>query len=254
MKSALFATAALVLTSPCGFAAYTFATADMILGFQTTGAGSNQELFLNLGDSTAFRDGTANGFVANINTSLVSLFGASWFTRNDLFVGAAANRTNFESEDSPPVGNEDGGRTFYITRATPGAGQSAPINSFSTSSLGSAGTQFGSLKNIFPQIDTTSDGAGLLNQTAHPVAWNNRLAVRAPAVGASFAALPNMNATFGTGQTVLLDIQRLTAGNTGEYLATISIDSLGNVNVIPEPSTFALSGLAVLGLALRRRR
>ena len=255
LKSALFATAAWALSSTCGFAAYTFNQTDMVLGFQVSGdTGVTQNLFLNLGESTDYRDGLGNGFKGNISTSLVDTFGADWFTRTDLFVGAAANRTGFTSLLDPPVGNQDGGRTFYATKLTAGAGMSSPIPGIGGSALAIAGNEFGSLRNIFPDIDTLGDGAGRLDQTDHPVAWNNSWAKWAPTAGTSFTAIPNIHATFGTGETVLLDIQRLTTNQAGTYVATISIDSLGNVNVIPEPSTLVLSGLAAVGLVLRRRR
>lgn len=258
LKPALFASAMMALTTTSAFSAYTFANTDMALAFYVTGGvGADKHLYFNLGESTVYRDGGGKGIKGNISTSLIAAFGPGWASRADLFVGAAANRTGFENEDSPPVGNQDDGQVFYISKPAAGAGLSSPVpGNISSAALSTAGiSRFGSAKNVFPLIDTTLDGAGLLNQTLHAVAWNNRWSTHAPSTGSSFTAFPNIHGNFsGTGDTVLLDIQRIVANTPGTYVATISIADSGIISVIPEPSAALLSGIAAIGLLIRRRR
>ena len=92
--------------------------------------------------------------------------------------------------------------------------------------------------------------------------------------GASFTnfAAPGIQQSFGSNQTVggqtvvgALDIYRIlgtAAGNVvgsntlgaGQYTSTLTLDASGNVGAVPEPSTYALFGLAAVGLIAFRHR
>ena len=111
-----------------------------------------------------------------------------------------------------------------------------------------------------------SAGRGIIYPDASPNSWEFW---NPQPGGPSFTIYTgSIEGAFGTAASVVqLDLYRIlnrTAGanpsgpvGTGTYETTFTIDASGNINAVPEPSTFALLGLAGAGAAVaawRKRR
>jgi hypothetical protein len=249
---------------------FTFSNGDLILGFQATGGtGATQNLFYNLGAATTIRD-DADGFigtVGNLNTDLIATFGANWFSRTDLWVGAYGN-LNFAPNTgigSAPAVNGDPSRTTYVSRAATGINTSLAWSGFNSAALGNAGTNFSGLESFLPTLTATGSGAAILDQTANPTEWNNSWTQWNPTPGAAFGIWTGgIQNSFGQNATVFLDIQRVLSTNTGAnptqpttgtgvWQTTVTIASNGDISLVPEPSSLGLLGVAAAFALLRRR-
>jgi hypothetical protein len=247
-------------------AAWSFADGDMMLGFHASaGEGFQENLMFNLGSSVSIRDGVITGFRGNINDDLVATYGSNWFTRTDLTFGAIANRTTLTPTQSAAftTGQQDPNRIAYITRtaATPGAAADHPTITGQT--LGTALTGVTTLEGILANLTETGngDGAALFARTDAQAQWDQASwSTRVPASGSSFTSFQNIGTAFGAGgDKRYADIQRIGGTATGiTYsnitVSTIQIDNLGNISLVPEPSSLTLAGLAALALVTRRRR
>jgi len=247
-------------------AAWSFADGDMMLGFRAeAGTGFQRDLMFNLGSSVSIRDGVITGLRGNINDDLVATYGSNWFSRTDLTFGAIANRSTVSPTASAgfTVGQADPTRIAYITRtaATPGAAADHPT--VTGNSLGSALTGVTTLEGILATLTETGngDGAAIFARTDAQTQWDQASwSVRVPASGSSFTSLSNIGTAFGAGGEVrYADIQRLggstsTIAYTNSTITTLAIDNLGNISLVPEPSSLTLAGLAALALVTRRRR
>jgi hypothetical protein len=75
-------------------------------------------------------------------------------------------------------------------------------------------------------------GATVLDQTSQPVSWNNSWTIWNPAESASFVSLtPNIEAAFGTGSEVLVDVQRMVPSTPTTYITTVGINGSGQVRL-----------------------
>lgn len=272
-KRLILAAAAMAYATQAASAAFTFTNGDLILGFQATGGtGSTQNVFYNLGSPIAYRDNTnPGGTIGNISTTLAAVYGASWYTRTDLYFGVIGN---LNPNPNPGGGlgslaavNGDPSRTFYLSSAaaTPGSASLYAANAYSSSQLGSAGTILSGMEGIFPSLTTEGDGAAILSQSTQPTEWANGWTARNPTPGAAFTYFTGgIQQSFGqVGSSTYVDLQRVLSTNTGAtptgvvgggtYETTFSISSDGSIAAIPEPSTTLLGALGVLAL-LRRRR
>jgi cytoskeletal protein RodZ len=108
------------------------------------------------------------------------------------------------------------------------------------------------LYTAYEQVQARTDAQTQWDQTS----WSTRV----PASGSSFTSFSNIGTAFVAGGTTrYADIQRL-GGSTGSIaytnttITTLAIDNLGNISLIPEPSSLTLAGLAALALVTRRRR
>lgn len=261
LKNRIKSTAVVFATVAClsgqASAAYTFVADDLLLGFQATGgSGTNTNVFLNLGSSPVFRDNGNFGFIANIGADLSAAFGPDWYTRTNINAGVVGNRSNLSATNDPGTGSQDPGRVFYMSVPTNSAGQSVPTGPYTSGVRGSGGTNYSSLRGIFANLDATASGAAILIAADNPVEWNNSWSKWNPDGGAAFNVFSNIETSFGQmNSRVLLDVYRYSsATDPAVWVSTISIDSLGNVSAIPEPTTALLAGVACIGLSLRRRR
>lgn len=256
---------------------FTYTDGNLILGFQaTSGTGSSQNVFFNLGSATGFRDNGAQGVLGNIGTTLSSVYGADWYTREDLYFGVVANlnqQPNSGIGFRAPV-NGDPSRTFYISSpaATPGTGLLAAANTYSPSILGIGGNALDGLEEVLkPSADGTgwiladpdplkqglqklANGSGTLDQTLsqHAAAWNNSWTVRNPTPGgAAFDIFTGgIQQNFGkVGSATYVDVQRVLAYSAGAvpagvvgggtYETTISISSGGVITSLSSSPTSA---------------
>jgi MYXO-CTERM domain-containing protein len=254
-------------------AAFTISNGDLILGFQATGGeGSTKNVFFNLGNPIDYRDGNvANGTLGNINGTLSAVFGANWYSRSDVYFGAAAN-LNQNANSGPgsraPI-DGDPSRTWYLSIPTSVAagGLLYAAGTFPNASLGSAGNSLAGMETFLMNGTLTelADGAAILDQTLNPVEWNNSWTQWNPTPGAAFSVFTGgIQQNFGKGGSeTLFDLQRVLGTNTGAdptgvvgggtYVTSFGIGSDGSISVIPEPSAALLSVLGALAL-LRRRR
>jgi len=222
---------------------------DLLLAFQTTGTGSNRNVFFNLGKTTDYRDGGNLGLRGNIATVLEANFGENWFGRSDLWFGVAGNRTHLNPLFIPaPAQGEDPARVWYVSRATQTPGGSLPWGATSSTGLGSGGTFFFGVKRLFTAPTTgetlalTSDGAAVLDETQQPVGWNNSWSEWNPTPGAGFQIWTGgIQNNFGkAGSSVSVDVQRVAPSTPGSYVVSISIGSDGSITAVEpaaEPDT-----------------
>jgi hypothetical protein len=247
-------------------AAWTFTDGDMMLGFHASaGAGFQSNVMFNLGSSVSIRDGVITGLRGNINDDLVATYGANWFSRTDLTFGAIANRSTGSPTQSATftVGQQDPNRIAYITRTATTPGSAADHPTITGSALGTILVGVSGLEaRLSTETETANgDGAIIFSRDEAQTQWDQiSWSTKVPASGTSFGGLSNIGTAFGAGGTVrYADIQRLggstsTIPYTNSTITTLAIDNLGNVSLIPEPSSLALTGLGALALVMRRRR
>jgi hypothetical protein len=247
-------------------AVFNYTDGNLILGFQATaGQGSNQNVFVSLGSPITLRDNGNAGTLANIGSTLSSVYGSDWYTRTDLWFGVVANLNQQPTSgigSRTPV-NGDPSRTFYISQpaASPGTGIIFAANTYPSDALGLGGNALAGMERAltpvesgtgwnFTDPDPLNDGvpldgiAGVLNQTInqHATAWTNGWSAWNPVSAAAFTVFTGgiqQNFGKGTAQTYV-DLQRILATNTGAaptgvvgggtYETTISISSTGVVS------------------------
>jgi len=259
---------------------FTYTDGNLILGFQaTSGQGTSQNVFFNLGKATDFRDNGNQGVLGNIGATLTATYGTGWYDRDDLWFGVIANLN--QQPNPPAIGSRqpvdgDPSRTFYISRAAsaPGAALLIPATTYSPDSLGIAGNALRGLEQVLtPTSDGTGwnlssaneaergifkeeDGSGVLSLAIpqHATAWNNSWTKWNPTPGAAFTVLTGgIQQNFGKGgSATYVDVQRVLSTNTGAaptgvvgggtYETTISISPTGAItSLTSSPPTSAFS-------------
>lgn len=272
IKSTVLGGLSAAFTASSAMGAFTFTNGDLILGFRaTSGVGSTKNVFFNIGSGIYHRDnGSPNSpdVRGNISTTLTTVFGSNWYTRNDIRFGVVGN-LNTSSPGSPtftPAVSGDPSRTFYVSTPTvaPGLGAYYGASTFVSAALGSAGNKFSGTETMVVGLTDEADGSAILDQGTQPTEWNNGWTTWTNS-GFAYDTFADIEQTFGqSGASTYVDIQRVLATNTGAspsgvvgggtYTTTLAIGSNGSVYMIPEPSTSVLAGLAGLALTLRRRR
>ena len=259
-------------------AASTFIDGDLILGFQASGGeGSGKNVFFNLGSAVALRDGTSMGIKGNINSTLASAYGPTWYTRTDVYFGVIANgsageATDTEVPDYAAAVLGDPNSTFYVSTATAiaGSGSLYAAGAFSNSDLTNAGNTLINTENLLPTLSDLTDGAAILDQSTDAQGWELGWTKYNPFVqgiqGASYDTFSGgIQQNFGKGgNATYVDIQRVLATNTGAnptgvvgggtYEGTLAIGSDGTVSLVPEPSSAMIAVVSIGAFILRRRR
>jgi hypothetical protein len=265
------------LTASTAMAAFTYNDGDLILGFQASGGtGSGKNVFFNLGSAVALRNGTSMEIKGNINSTLVSAYGATWYTRTDVYFGVIANAsaghaTDPDYPDYAEAVNGEPNSTFYVSTpsATAGSGSLYAGGSYGNSDLTNAGNTLSNTESLLPTLTDEADGAAILDQSVDAQGWELGWTKYNPFIqgvqGASFDSFNGgIQQNFGKGgDATYVDIQRVLATNTGAnptgvvgggtYEGTLAIGSNGSLTLVPEPSS-AMLGVAGICLALRRRR
>lgn len=244
--------------------AATFVAGDLLLGFRATGGtGASSNLVVNLGQAdTIYRDASSTiTNIADLNSLLVSTYGANWADRSDLSWGAVAVRSNSSvgaAVDGDPV------RTNYVTAAqntlNPGTQSSSAWNI-------TGGTGRADISNAIAGLNTAYSGAAgttsAVIDTSTANSWSLLIADNNFKVGGPIEG-SNASGIDATG----LDLYRILNTNTGasptgtvglgSYEGTLTISSAGvvgfSVAAVPEPSRAVLAALGLGGLLLRRRR
>jgi hypothetical protein len=268
-KRLLLAAAAMACATQAASAAFTYTNGELILGFQASGGtGASENVFFNLGSAIPYRDGTnPGGAIGNISSTLSTVYGAGWYSRTDLYFGVIGNLNGSPNTGPGSAGavSGDPSRTFYLSSAAATPQSGLLVSGYAGASLGTAGTTLGGMETMLPTLNTTVDGAAILNQTTQPVEWANGWTARNPVGGAAFGVFTGgIQQSFGQGgSATYVDLQRVLSTNTGAsptgvvgggtYETTFAIGSDGSISAIPEPSTTLLGALGVLALFRRRR-
>lgn len=271
---ALVAIGGMSLLSPRASAAVNFIAGDLLMGFQATGGvGAGNTYVYNVGQASNFRDNPSVGFLANVNTDLSATFGANWFTRTDLYWAVGGVRTNATfGADSTSIVNGDPARAIYASKESDGIGTSSAHASLAVATINTTATRmmdsqlgFRTTNGTTPRDATgSSAGNGVVQGTGDINSWSSRV----PVGSAPWTTMPlSVNGNFGTGTaTANLDLYRAlsntsasgvtepTAAGVFTYQTTFTIDDLGNISAVPEPSTTMLGGLIAAAGLLRRRR
>ncbi len=235
---------------------------DLLLSFYTVNGASvgANSYTINLGAGLSYFNGSiANGAIVNIGDDLVTAFGANWWENSQLTM----NLIGGYSGTAPA--NGDGARTIYagkaLTTYAPGTSEPAKANGSSNHRTWATNVSgFTDQQNGRDANGATASNAAIMatGSIANEVTDYNP-----PVVSTYFGIGVNPSTTFGvgdigSGKEAALDLWRAAYASTlpePTYVRTFSIDSSGNVGVVPEPSTMALLGLGSLagGILLRRR-
>jgi hypothetical protein len=272
---AIAATAAVVTMSSAN-AAWTFNTTsnagDLIIGIKATGGtGQNTNMFYNLGLATNYLNGGSQGFKANINSDLVAAYGSDWATRTDLYFGVIANRSATNNGGDPDgTGPLEASRILYLSRTTSTPGGSTLYANGTNNANSAVASNYVGLKNGLATLNhanssvvATLDISGTSTANADAI-LNSFTAWTTSGAGSdqTFNSVPSAQflSQLGNNVTNYADIQRIgkssngTAPNATTLITTVSFDTLGNISVIPEPSSMLLLGAAGAASLLRRRR
>ena len=285
-----FAAAALTAATGTAQAQNTnYTPGDLVLFFQSTGTGNDQQVFASLGNTAttfrqAFTDQSDMLNFININSQLTTAYGSGWAGSTTLYGGAGGV---WGSSQGTSLQNGDPGRTIYTTLARSSIGTVGQADSLGFA-IGSNGAMTGLANAIIGQnniLETQastrvavisfnpSDSVAPSIKNINPPGgngWNNN--IEAPGVqqlgtGSSYG-------TFGSINNVefMWDLYRIQARNdvsgqygqgdpirTGAYLGTLVLDNGGNVSfvttAVPEPGTWAAAAIAasLLGAGSYRR-
>ena len=285
---ALLMVASSFLASIPAMAANTFYNAgDLIMTFQMVG--STNTVYADLGAATTYRRaasefGTLTNVsnIANLNTTLTDAFGAGWASNTNIYAGLAAVRSI--SNTSSAVVSGDASRTLYISASRSSIGSAGYANS-STPTVGtntdmtSAASAISAQNNVLGTSYSVAQTVSLtdvsLIDDKQPITTFSGANFQGTAFGVFGGGIQQQGSasSFGSVGTVdnvefALDLYRIVAVNdkagelngalrTGEFQGTFVLDNSGSVSfmtTIPEPSAFALVGIAAGSFVLRRRR
>lgn len=264
-----------------------YAPGDLVLYFQQQG-GTNT-VYVNVGNAaTDFRgaaagaaDGGYNLNFMNINTTLTSAFGSNWASSSTVYAGMAGVWGG--EPDDETLQDGDPSRTLYVSKGrtsvgTVGSASSSgwTVNTTTGMTNGAAGIY--NQNNVFEQnydaTATVSLAAVSRIDENNPFTTAGEIVIQGTAFNIFGGGVQQQGTAgsfgnvWGAGNVEFaLDLYRITARNDidgqvpgvprqGSYEGTMTVNSTGDVSfvAVPEPSTLALSGLAVGALLLRRRR
>ncbi|WP_170157140.1 PEP-CTERM sorting domain-containing protein [Roseimicrobium gellanilyticum] len=259
-----------IIAQPAQAQLVTYNQGDLLLGFRKAGVG--QDVVINIGQASLYRDATSDFSVnvGNLGTLLSDTFGASWADDSSLQWAVFGNPTN-----NGTTFNGDTSNTTYISREqTTTDTQSAAYSVNSVNRSVAAGR----MQTLQSQFMLQNAATGNSNATV----WDNTIQS-----GANVDWTDTMEGT-GTSSLVFqvfqpvqvqglspsgidypgnaLDLYRLLAGSSGTtnvtYEGTFRIDDTGavtfgitpGIGVVPEPSRALLLAFGLALPLLRRRR
>lgn len=243
--------------------------------------GPNTYIF-DLGQASLYRENTAYGVSvstinsgiasSNIGADLSAAFGPNWANGGTVRWTVLGN-----IGDTDPTVGGDPARTSYISRGTDSISETIPpaVSSANGTGLNS------DIKSLFAGVQN-SPSADNADGTIIPISALRTVDehVNPTTLGLYFTLGTDPTQSFQPGTFTdrdgsqlegALDVYRLihttdgadlTAGysagdavvRNGQYIGTFTIDSLGNLAVIPEPSAALLGILGAVGVCLLRRR
>ena len=247
---------------------------DLILGFRATGGtGASTDYLVNLGSDSSFLTGSSQLTlnVGNISTDLISIFGAGWKTRSDLFWSVSGVQKF--------AGNTLPNNSMFATNAETSIGalgtqNSAAWNRASSFSSGAPALKIQSMSNKFAfgttgavsgtdQIESTNSAFALIQPTSQSNSFASFMPSLASAssYGYFVGSTPGIEGNFGAGTAgTVLDLYSLTPGaGASSFIGNFSINDSAQVTYtptgVPEPTSIAIlgAGAAMLGMVRRRR-
>ncbi len=260
-----------------------FSPGDLVMYFQQEG--SDQTVYVNLGNTATFRGDAAGADVdsiiniININTQLNTAFGANWATEVNLYAGLAGVWGTSQTNSS--LQNGDPHRTLYVSQSRNGVGTVGEANSSGYSVATNTGMTTGAsgiTDNNLPFLNSY-EGLAVVSETGVSNIDDQNPFLDPGIQGTAFGIFgggvqqvgsASSFGSFGSVENVefALDLYRILARNnvagqvggdvrSGSYEGTFTLDSAGNVSFIavPEPSTYALLGIgsAFIFFMVRRR-
>jgi hypothetical protein len=268
-KLTAFAVAVLgsaLLAFPAQAQLVSYTQGDLLLGFHK--AGVSNDVVINIGQASLYRDATADFSVnvGNLGTLLGNTFGAGWANDDSLQWAVVGN---------PNGVGADTGNTSYLTSPQLTLDtQSDPLGASSTN-RGFLSTRFQTMKNQFILQNSAAGNANAViwNSNANTgsyVDWTESMSDGAP----SGLVLGVFDPALIVGQSgdgidypgSALDLYRLLTAQSGtsgvSYEGTFRIDSTGavtfgitpGVGAVPEPSRALLLAFGLALPLMRRRR
>ena len=278
---ALLATALVTVQAQAANTAY--APGDLVLYFQQEG-GTNT-VYVNLGSATQYRgtaagvaDGTNALNITNLNSTLVSAFGAGWASDTTIYAGLAGVFSTNSTLNT--VTNGDPFRTLYVSAARASLGNvgeagSAGYTVNTNTGMTTGATGIAAQNNVFENsyegaiAISTTDISGIDDQNTFLSPGVQGTAFGIFGGGVMQEGQAGSLGTFGDDTNVefALDLYRIVAKTglsgqvegalrQGSYEGTITINNTGGVSfqAVPEPSSVAFLGMAASAALLRRRR
>ena len=265
---ALTALAAVAFTAT-NASALTYTSGDLLLGFRSGGAETN-DYIVNLGNNSQFRnsDGTAyTGSAFNVSiggtttgalaTDLNTVFGSNWSTRTDLYWGIIGALN--------PAAGVDRVQTVYMSSPTTAAGNSTALTNGSVSAQSGWRSQIAAVGGQYALSTSAAvNSVGLIQANGDSNSWASKLGGNGInyAYGNAFNTGQTMEASVGSGD--LLDLYRLVPTGTGAgsfNVGSFSLNNAGTVSyasaaAVPEPSTYAQAvvALAIVALSIAHKR
>jgi len=257
--------------------------------------GTDKVAYYSLGSArTVFRDAAQDSttFLGNINSTLASAYGADWAGASASIFAGAAGQNGATSAASTTISNGDYARTVYVTKPRSGVGTVGQANSSSPlfdPAQTSVASNISGSNNISSMTQPGVVGVtGTILDAQNPFS-NGNPATAYSAIQGGIIGPIGSQFTFGTiaGNVAALDLYRVTkttgtnaasaslwhisnnitatysdsftgGGARADYLGTILVGANGDVNfaAVPEPSTYALLGVAGIAafVAYRRRQ
>jgi hypothetical protein len=234
--------------------AATYTTGDLLLGFRAlSGTGTAINYVVNIGQASAYRDGGVSGTIAigDIATDLVATYGSNWYSRTDLqwaVIGSPSNTSTVSGDPSKTV-------YYTIPNGDSSSGLAMGSTLRGTASTNMVGLERGATGFSSTQYtDSVNSAYAKFVSTATPSDWASYMN-GGDNVGGRTVDFDAISEVEGIPATTL-GLYRSSTSSAGTYLGSFSLGSDGSLSFasVPEPSSVALTAIAALAAASRRRR